>query len=83
MSAAAKIGLDAVLTIDGAQIKKIKVPAVNPEKSEADVPTRERRKWIGGQLAKRPPSPLIQPLGIVAVPAGLVASALSEAREIE
>ena len=45
MSAEVKLGLDAVLTIDGAEIKNVKDLTVNLEKAEADASTRDNNGW--------------------------------------
>ena len=45
MSAEVKLGLDAVLTIDGAEIKNVKDLTVNLEKAEADASTRANNGW--------------------------------------
>lgn len=45
MSAEVKLGLDAVLTIDGAEIKNVKDLTINLEKAEADASTRANNGW--------------------------------------
>ncbi len=45
MSAEVVLGLDAVLTIDGAEIKNVKDLTVNLEKAEADASTRANNGW--------------------------------------
>ncbi|GAA5509160.1 phage tail tube protein [Novipirellula caenicola] len=45
MSAEVVLGLDAVLTIDGAEIKNVKDLTVNLEKAEADASTRDNNGW--------------------------------------
>jgi hypothetical protein len=45
MSAEVVLGLDAVLTIDGAEIKNVKDLTVSLEKAEADASTRDNNGW--------------------------------------
>ena len=45
MSAEVVLGLDAVLTIDGAEIKNVKDLTVKLEKAEADASTRDNNGW--------------------------------------
>ncbi len=45
MSAEVVLGLDAVLTIDGAEIKNVKDLTVSLEKAEADASTRDNNDW--------------------------------------
>lgn len=45
MSAEVVLGLDAVLTIDGAEIKNVKDLTVSLEKAEADASTRDNIGW--------------------------------------
>ena len=45
MSAEVVLGLDAVLSIDGAEIKNVKDLTVSLEKAEADASTRDNNGW--------------------------------------
>jgi len=45
MPAEVVLGLDAVLSIDGAEIKNVKDLTVNLEKAEADASTRDNNGW--------------------------------------
>ena len=45
MSAEVILGLDAILTIDGAEIRNVKDLTVNLEKAEADASTRANNGW--------------------------------------